>query len=156
MFLLPNGAKIDENGLFEAACDRSDGVYFLDTVTGGVGKVEQDDSEKLKQVAAQKERYLKVHSVPAERQLSWLLEMLIEMGASAQVNEKIAQCLSKEALPENNLTACERVLEKDKEGWIHGWAQWQQDNIWEELILWLASLSVEIEDTFEDCDDCGL
>ncbi len=157
MFLLPNGAKIDEDGLFEAAADYSESAfYFLDTLTGNVGRVEQEDSTKLEQVQAQKERYLKIRSVPAESQLSWLLEMLIEMDASAEVIEKTANSLNKNKTSEQNLKECERILEKDKDGWIHGWTQWQQDKIWEGLILWLASLPVGIEDKFEGCGDCEL
>ena len=50
MYILPNGNKIDENGLIDALAEIDSKIYFLDTESGSVGIVETSTSQTILQL----------------------------------------------------------------------------------------------------------
>lgn len=162
MFYLPNGGKIDIEGVIDAMEDTT-GLcrYFLDTEKGDVGCVEKisgNGKEKAESLA-KNGRYIEIPNIPEKEQKEWLIEFaqeFLKLGNKDERNlySRIIRILS--GKKENSFDLALKELEKDESGWIHGWAQWQRNCLWEKAEDWFGSLPIEIEDKFEGCDDCEL
>lgn len=154
MFLLPNQNKIDEDGVIDAMLDTDIAHrYFLDTITGEVGYVE----EKAKKTALPNfKRYREIPKVSAHDQLLWMKECIEICIGDSLLSKSLLAEIQKETNAEKTLLRCEHILEDDKDGWIHGWVEWQGTAGFDEMKQWLATLQVSIEEKFEGCGDCEL
>lgn len=160
-FILPNGMRIDEDGLASAFAEINlRQRYVLDVETGDVGCIDANVGGAGK--ILDKDRYTEIPHVSAAVQLQWIRELIKELMLFSTEDTALVQALArtldetKEGAEAEALASCERLLEADKNGWIHGWAQWKTDHVWEDLCAWLAQLPVQIEDRFEGCGDCEL
>lgn len=162
MFYLPNGREIDIEGVIDAMGDATGSRrYFLDTEKGDVGCVDGKGEKNKKKTKSLIEsgRYIEIPNIPDKEQKKWLMEFAEEFLKSDDKDEKSLYVTIKKLLSdkkENSLESALKELEKDESGWIHGWAQWQRNHLWEKTEDWFSSLPIEIEDKFEGCDDCEL
>ncbi len=152
MFLLPNQNKIDENGVIEAMLQTDlSRKYFLDTTIGEVGSVEQ---KAKKSVLLDTKRYIEIPKLSEAVQLEWLKEFMENM---ISIDSFLSHALKSEIEKgEEALARCEKILNEDKEGWIHGWREWRGTSAFEEMKKWFATLPISIEEKFEGCEDCEL
>lgn len=161
MFLLPNGSTVDIEGVCDALEDYIGQThYFLDSITGEVGVVGKKEPKKL--LRLQKDpRYFQIPSVPAAKQIEWLKKFVAEiMPPKAALTFALRKHL-KEKDCAVALVACNELFKKDflkktSEGWVHGWAQLQGDELYAEAEEWFLTLPIEIIDKWEGCDDCEL
>ena len=156
MFLLPNGSTIDIEGVCDALEDfYKTTVYFLDSLTGEVGEVERRAHKKLARLE-QDTRYFRIPVVAPTAQVKWLREFIKEM---LDEKSELGAALTAEIETQEAAVAlkmCEILLEKDEEGWIHGWVQWRGDELYTEAEEWFSTLSIKIIDKWEGDDDCPL
>lgn len=151
MFLLPNHKKIDEDGVIDAMLDTDmSRRYFLDTMNGEVGCVEQ--KAKNKPVLDPK-RYIEVPRITVGAQLSWLKEST-QMIEDRDVVEKVMAEMQKGST--DALLSCEKILSESESVWIYGWKEWQGQSGFEEMLEWFSTLPIDIEDKFEGCGDCEM
>lgn len=158
---LPNGKKIDEDGLVEAFGNVTSAQrHVLDVETGNIGCTQTDPGASTKML--DHARYIDIPHVEAKEQMKWLREM---MAATMEPEDKalidgLKQVMSQEGTGHAELlVACEQKLEDDKSGWEHGWLPWKGDHLWERAGEWLKTLPIPIEDKFEidcDCELCKL
>lgn len=160
-FILPNGMRIDEDGLAEAFSEvNPQHRYVLDTKSGDVGCTDVGSNAGGK--VPDKDRYIEISRVGAATQLQWIRELISELmlfsAEDAVLIRRLTQVLdgTRGGNEVETLASCELLLEADKNGWIHGWAQWKADHLWEEMGAWLDQLPIKIDDRFEGCGDCEL
>ena len=149
MFLSPNQNKIDEDGVIEAMLHRDTCRYFLDATTGEVGCV---DKKTKKDVLLDTKRYIEVPKLSETVQLTWMKEFMEDM---LDMDTVLSRTLKNE-IEKGALVRCENILNKDAEGWIHGWREWRGTSAFEEMQKWFSTLSISIEEKFEGCEDCEL
>ncbi|MCK5062167.1 hypothetical protein KAR28_06515 [Candidatus Parcubacteria bacterium] len=121
-------------------------LYYLDAETGEIlsGKDTQISREK-------KARYFIVPKLSEDVVISWMREFAEEMVPfdNPELGRKLIKALEKEN-PAKNFIA---ILTPDESGWIHGWAQWEADHIYEEIVDWFCDLPINIEDDMSELDD---
>ena len=158
MYNLKNGEKIDDNGICRAMANSSvlDEFYF-DKETGKVIFIcisfDSDCNEILDMVKKDKKRYLRIPKVPDEERYSLMKDFVKEMIGDGKLKEKLNFILEKSL----DFYLFERILDKDGDGWIHGWVQWKYDYFIEEVAGWLDDLNIGIEEEswyFDDCPVC--
>lgn len=158
MYNLKNGEKIDDNGICRAMANSSvlDEFYF-DKETGKVIFIcisfDSDCSEILDMVKKDKKRYLRIPKVPDEERYSLMKDFVKEMIGDEKLKAKLNFILEKG----QDFYLFERILDKDGDGWIHGWVQWKYNYFIEEVAGWLDDLNIGIEEEswyFDDCPVC--
>ena len=161
VFILPNGTRIDKEGLADAFAETDPRQrYVLDTLNGSVGCT--DTSVNTDNEILDKDRYIEIPRVDAAIQLQWIRELISELMLFSTEDAALICTLTqvlddaKEGVEAEALASCERLLESDKNGWVHGWVQWKADHVWEEMTAWFAKLPIQVEDRFEGCGDCEL
>jgi hypothetical protein len=164
-FIMPNGIKIDMEGLTAAFVSATDSeCYFLDGETGQVGCCDQNlEKGKIEKLRASS-RYMEVPKISKEKQIGWLREfgeMMLKDPLpveNAQEAKSLYRDMQKEMQnpAEDAFDRIMDLLEKDEDGWIGGWHQWQGDCLFDEAAGWLFSLPLHIEEKFEADCDCPL
>jgi len=155
-FILPNGSKIDIDGVIDAMGDFvSETRYFLNTLNGEVGCVELDDKKFLENIT-KNPNYIEIPKVTERSQRKCMRKFADIMLKDGDREEKKLYEKIRKALVKGELGKCITILEKSKMGWIHGWAQWQGDQIFEEMEGWFKTLPIPITEKFEADDDCEL
>ncbi len=152
MFKFPNGTHVDYDGLKEAMLSTdTKTTYFFDTKNGHVGLVLKKNPNK----ELDPKRYILVPTIPEQTQVWWLHDM-ISVFISLE-DPLLARALLR-ALKDtkSGYAKARTLLEKHKDGWIHGWAQWQEEDVGEKMDTWLSSLDLGITDVFEPCGDCEM
>src|SRR3989344_4796654 len=157
MFYLPNQRKIDLEGVIEGMGDIRPIKYYLDSVTGDVGGVENlQHRKKFKD----EKRYFEIPKISAFIHLGILKEFINEMligdPEGKRLVAKLTSVIKSKKTYEHVFSECEKILESDSFGWVHGWKQWQGDSIFDDARIWLMNLSIPIEEQWEGDDDCEL
>lgn len=147
MFKLPNDKKIDEEALTNAM-EQSNvkDLCFLNTKTG---KVKKEKSEKPND-----NNLIKIPRISDRLFYGWMKEYTDEF-----INREDPIFAKKvyDVIKDNKqIKKFSSLLKKSKEGWIHGWAQWKSDNLYEFMKEWLNGLSINITEEFEGFDDCPI
>jgi hypothetical protein len=162
MFLLPNGNKIDTEGVMDALDDSvSKTLYFLDTDNGEVGCVNASDTKTTLKLKGNR-KYLEVQKIPNHLQVVWIKEFAETILKKGSKKEKILYKNLNKILAENKSDAVERslaIMENSDESLVSGWEQWRDDSVFEEMKKWFGTLSIEIEEKFRgecDCELCKL
>lgn len=154
MFLLPNHKKIDEDGIIDAMLDTdSSRRYFLDTMTGEVGCMEQ--KAKNKPVLDPK-RYLEIARIPAATQLQWVRDFTKWCIEDDALKKSLITEAQSKTDTERAFARCEELLRADPDEFMYGWKEWQGQSGFEEMLQWFSTLPIDIEGKFEGYDDCEL
>lgn len=151
MFYLPNDIAIDIEGAIEGMLDENQGNYYvLDLKTGDVGCLNKESCKK-----PDEKRYFEISKVSEADKKKWMKEFITKLVNFE--DEKFGKRLLA-ILDKNGLKNAMDILEQDKEkgGWIHGWAQWERDETFEIFENWLSILPVNIKNEFKGCDDCAI
>lgn len=137
--------QIDTDTLEEAFLDTNpENKYYLDIGTGRVEKEFTDEEET-------NGRYFEIPKLKEEEIIDWMLEFARELVPFE--SPEFADKLEKEIKEGKKLKELLKLLEKDRDGWIHGWAQWRHDNVFEEIVAWFDKLPFDIEDDMSELDD---
>lgn len=151
MLVLPNGAKIDEDGLFKALDNDVAGKrFYLDALTGEVGIFNCGKKEQGK--ILDKDRYFEIPKIQEKIKLKWAKEFVKEMVYMEDESLAKKFCAILGAKNAKYSDFC-KFLEKTD--WRYGWPQWECDCAAEEERKWLDALPIEIEDNWEDELDDG-
>jgi len=118
--------------------------YYLDAETGEVLTGIQDNYKIG-------DRYFEAPKLPASTKLSWMREFVDDMILfdCPDLFYKLKEALT----DENQAVRFMEILSSHESGWIHGWAQWEADHIYEEIENWFCSLPINIEDDMSELDD---
>lgn len=150
MFILPNKKPINMDKLEEAFKDFDmKRRYYLDTETGEVVLEGDKDYEKI--IFKESPKFLAIPKLPASLKIVWMKKFADEMVPYDSPG--LAVKLNKALVGENSAEKFMKILKSDKSGWIHGWVQWEADNLFEEIKEWFCGLPVEIEDDMSELDD---
>ncbi len=156
MFVLPNGAVVDVESIFDAMEDTGDETaYFLDTITGEVGTVDIVDQKEKMATIETNARYIEIPGLLPEIQIDWLEEFINEaLFEEEELAEELKTTLNQTSA-ETALDACEDVLTRAKGGWLDAWDDWYEDRLLDEMERWFQSLPVKIEEKpCGQCEDC--
>lgn len=130
--------------------------YFLDSVTGDVGCVENPAASSL----PDKSRYFEIPKTPAVIQIGTMEQFIKDILATERGGKKLANRLKGVIKKKQDkiitLSECEKILEVDKGGWGAAWQSWQGDSLFEDAKIWLSRLPVSVEERWEGGDDCEL
>ncbi len=160
--MLPNGRKIDTDGIIDAMEDVTGKTrYFLDTVSGEVGCVSAADKDDVVRFSNDR-RYAAIPPASSAIQSRWLkefMEMILETETLAErsLHKKLTAVLKIEH--SEAFDQCLKMMGKADESLLAGWASWQGDHLFEEMKAWFATLPVAIGSDFEadcDCELCKL
>ena len=156
MYKLPNNIKIDDGGLFDAFLDGDvNHIYYLDVLKGDIGCI--DKGAKKESTNLDSNRYFKIPKISTEQRCKYLLDFAHIMVSSE--DKKLAEKLSKIEISLTGSNNAIKILEDNKDGWIHGWTQWKHDSSFDVVDKWMSSLPVKIVDDWEfdcDCELCKL
>ena len=161
-FTLPNGKKIDTDGVMDAMEGVTGRIrYFLDTVSGEVGCVSAADKGAVVKFSDDR-RYVAIPPVPSMIQSRWLkefMEMIIKTGTQAErtLYKKLANILK--IRDQRTFDQCLKTMGRFDESLLAGWASWQGDHLFEEIKTWFATLPVAVDSEFDadcDCELCKL
>ena len=145
-YYLPNGVRIDAERLVELILENveTSPQIYLDIETGTPAEIASGVSEKHLPI----ERYTNIMRDEAAR--SFIDEVLSDMASVYVINARIA-------LTNGGWSSMEQFLEKDTDGWIHAWAQFISDEVWEYVDEHLmANPNVPIKKMFEGCGNCAI
>ena len=145
MFKLPNGKIIEEEDVIKAMEDSDiPNSYFLDTKTGKVKKMHESDEN----------HFIKIPKISKQKLYLWMKEYTDEFinREDPEFAKEVYVILKQK----NVFDKYERTLEKSEEGWIHGWAQWERDCVYEEMQEWFLSLPITIKEEWDYFDDCAI
>lgn len=145
MFKLPSGKKIDEERVINAM-ENGDisNSHFLDTKTGEVNSISKKYDSK---------RFLKIPKIPSKQMYKWMKEYIKEF--IGHEDPEFTKRLNSVLKVKKPFKLLEDLLENSEKGWIHGWKQWKQDYVYEEMTEWLMNLPLNIKDEWEFSDDCA-
>ncbi|MCL5010640.1 MAG: hypothetical protein M1127_00275 [Patescibacteria group bacterium] len=153
MFLLPNGLKIDEEGLISGLNDSVvSHKYYFDILMGQVGRV-NSKGKNLRGKQIDGKRYFELPKISKSAKEVWAKELIWNMVW--RENPLLADALNK-ALngKDGGFDAFYKVLKQSD--FIYGWPDWESHYLYEELISWFDTLPMEIKEEFEFDDDCSL
>lgn len=148
MFVLPNGTRIDDEGIIKALKDDSSKYkYYLDILTGQVGLIEDEKRKIEKKI--DKNRYFKIPKISESKKIEWARGYVKEMMfLEDELSIRLLKVLEEKKGGFNKFF---KIIEKTDE--IYGWPQWEYDNLCDEMDDWFEILPVDIEDKWEfDCD----
>lgn len=150
MFLLPNGAQIDDEGVLGALNDASpERSYYLDILTGQVGFVMRGKKEPGQRIA--KNRYFEIPKVSPEKKIEWAKSYIQEMMAPEdELSARFLKALDEKGGRFDRFLG---ILKNTNEK--YGWPQWEIDSLCEVRDDWFETLPVDIEDRWEFDDDCA-
>jgi len=152
MLKLAKGKKIDEEGIIRAlGGDEKGKEYFLDSFSGEVIIAE---NKKTASEFKNKERYFLIPEIDKATQLLWLKEAAREV--MSREDEKIFKLLTKAFAQGKSYEQCLDLIKRTDESWLWGWNSWRGDCLYEEMLNWLASLPIKIEEEQEYFDDCPI
>ncbi len=158
MFSLKSGNKIDESGICNAMANSSVlDKFFFDTETGKVVFVsigfDSNCNEVLKKVQKNNKKYIEILKVSDSEKHSQMKEFINLIVGEGELKDKLNFVLSQS----QDFYIFERILEKDKDGFIHDWVQWKYDYFFEKMEEWLKDIGIELEEEspyFDDCPVC--
>jgi len=145
-YYLPNGVRIDVERLVELILGNAEtsSQIYIDIGTGTPVKLTSGVSEKHLPI----ERYTNTMRNKAAR--TFIDDVLVDM-ASVYVTG------AHTALTNGGWSSMEQFLEKDTDGWVHAWAQFISDEVWEYVDERLmANPNVPIRKMFEGCGNCAI
>lgn len=153
MYSLPNGLKIDEEGLINGINDTVvSHKYYFDILTGQVGLI-KEDKKKEKSKKLDVKRYFLVPKASKSDKKVWAEELIKEMVW--REDDLLANSLSRELdKGGGGFDAFFKVLKQSD--YIYGWCEWESHYLYEKLLDWFDTLPVEIKDEFDLDDDCPL
>lgn len=152
MFILPNGSKIDEEGVIKGLGNNNiSSKYFLDIITGEVGVTDIKD-KKINDKIVDNKRYFEIPGVPEKDKIKNIKEFIKEMVLPE--NRFLGNLLNKTL--KGGMGSFLKLLKKTD--WIYGWPQWEGDYLYDEMRDWFETLPIEIKDNWQDelDDDCPL
>lgn len=123
--------------------------YYLDIETGEVILAGEDNRVEL--TFMENTRYFAVPKLSTSVKIKWMNNFADNMlyVESPELCVKLRKALAGEKPAEKFMA----ILEPDESGWIHGWSQWEADNLFEEIEEWLCDLPIDIEDDMSELDD---
>lgn len=152
MYILPNGSKIDEEGLFDAAIDgEKTHTYYLDSISGNIGFVDEP-AAKVKPKMLDPKRYLKIIKITATQKCAWMQDFIREMVDDVVLGQKLKELAQNKAHVEQAIA----LLKDHPDGWEAGWRQWITDGVFDYIHVWMDTLPFKIEDVWEGDDDCEM
>ncbi len=150
MYILPNKKPINMDKIEEAFNDFDiKNRYYLDIENGEVILSGEDNRVEL--TFMENTRYYSSPKLSTGVKIKWMKNFADDMlyMESPELCVKLRKALEEENPAEKFMA----ILEPDESGWIHGWAQWEADNLYEEIIDWFCSLPIDIEDDMSELDD---
>lgn len=145
-YYLPNGVRIDVEilvNLILGNVEASPQIY-LDIETGIPAELASGVSGKHLLI----ERY--TNTMRDEAAQTFINEVLANMASIYVIN-------ARSALTNGGWSSMEQFLEKDTDGWVHAWAQFISDEIWEYIDEFLTdNPNILIKKMFEGCDNCAI
>jgi len=149
MFLLPNGLKIDEEGLINGLKDTSiSHKYYFDILTGQVGLIKESKGvKKIKKL--DEKRFFLLPKISKDNKKPWAQEFIEDMVRAEDL--LLAEALDK-ALNIGGFDPFFKILKQSY--FVYGWPQWESHYLYEELVNWFDTLPVDIKEEFEFFDDC--
>jgi len=157
MFVLPNGAAVDVEGVFDAFEDPGDDtVYFLDTMTGDVGTVALPEEKEKVAALETNERYIEIPGIDPDMPLVWMEEFIEDVlsEGESELADALKQLISQTSA-ETALEACEALLAQVPGNWLDQWDDWYEDRLLDQLDDWFKSLPIKIEEKpCGKCDEC--
>lgn len=157
-YLLPNGKKLDEKGIWIGMTDNNIfNHHFLDIQTGRAKLVSEEfDIEPdriLKKIKSKlNQRYFEIPKISDKERYFWMKEFIDMMIGEERLRKKLNFILSKS----RTFQFFESVLYDDKSGWIWGWVQNKMFKLAEKIDEWLDEINIEIQEEWEYDDDCPL
>lgn len=155
MYLLPNKKHIDIDSAVVAVLDGDKlKIYFLDTEKGSVVCfVVEGKNDDLENIRKQSDRYFEIPRASNIEKEKWMRSFVEEMipFEDPAFSEKLL-AVRNESFYENAL----EEIEKSKDGWNYGWAEWSRNYAYEIIDEWFSTLPVEITNEWEGCDDCAI
>lgn len=145
-YYLPNGVRIDVELLVELMLGNVEASpqIYLDIETGIPAELASGVSGKHLLI----ERYTSTMRDEAAR--TFIDEVLADMASVYVIN-------ARSALTNGGWSSMEQFLEKDTDGWVHVWAQFISDKIWEYVDERLmGNPNVLIKKMFEGCGNCAI
>ncbi|MCX6789725.1 MAG: hypothetical protein NTZ42_03920 [Candidatus Gribaldobacteria bacterium] len=150
MYSLPNGLKIDHDGLIDGINDTVvSHKYYFDTLTGQVGLV-KESKNKGKSKKLNEKRYFLVPKILKSDKKIWADELIKEMVW--REDSLLASSLNRELNKEGRgFDAFFKILKQSD--YIYGWCEWESHYLYERMLDWFDTLPVEIKEDFDDLDD---
>ncbi len=155
MFILPNNKQINYEAVIDAILDQTkENIYWLDVDTGEClpETVIIKNNGKMNFENGKNSRYFKVPKVYDFDRLQWMASYITEMVENEDKGfaKRLEEIMQYEKPYDNFIGILE---EKEDEGWIYGWSQWERDNAFEEMIKWFDKLPFEIREEMDIIDD---
>ncbi len=156
-YFLPDGNKIDIDGCVMAVLStREFPMHFLDTESGNVCIIDSKEAlNDLVEKIGDSRQYLEITHFDDKDYseiVSNFLDDIIAVMASKSLYNKLKKFLDEEGWKK---TIAE--LEKDKDGWIHGWSQYIHDEGYDQAVDWLMNIpNLKVTEKFEGCGDCEI
>jgi len=154
-YILPGGAKIDADRVVDAVLAESEYPQtYLDTELGALIEIPSEDSlgRWVREIGATKRYFVIEHFTDDDRDKFaryFIDTILTDMDSRSAPG-------ARDALVRGGWRAMEDFLEKNTDGWIHGWDQHIADEAWESVHDWLTkNPHVHIKAEFEGCGDCA-
>src|SRR3989344_1834266 len=120
MFTLPNNIKIDEDRIIKGFNSKDKSYrYYLDIITGQVGSVKSEKDSLI-----DNSRYFEIPRISDQVRKKWVSEYIKEI---VYPEDKFLAGLFTKALKEP-IDYFFKLAEKTDD--IHGWAQWEYDNLY--------------------------
>ena len=153
-YILSSGAKIDADRVVDAVLVENDYPQtYLDTELGALIEIPSEDSlgRWVKEIGATKRYFVIERFTDDDRNKSaryFIDTILTDMDPRSAPR-------ARDALVHGGWRAMKDFLEKNTDGWIHGWDQYIADEAWEYVHEWLTkNPHVHIKAKFEGCGDC--
>lgn len=118
--------------------------YYLDAETGEV-------LTSVKEEHKINDKYFQVPKLTISLKLSWMRDFVDDMILFDCPD--LFYKLKKSLTGENQAEKFMKILSSHESGWIHGWSQWEVDNLYEEIVEWFCGLPINIEDDMSELDD---
>ena len=155
-YLLPNGAKINVDGVLDAILSKEEfPETYLDTENGVLLNIPSLEilRQWVEEIGQSTRYYLVERLSDAERDRvagDFVDEILEDM-----VRGDVPGARS--ALAQGGWQGMEDFLAKQTDGQIHGWDQFIADEAWEHAEQWLTNIpGVPIQEVFEGCGNCSI
>lgn len=158
MFLLPNNKKINTQEVMEGLnTNNPETHYFLNLKTGKVKIIVEgitDKAEKELKAIYKDNDLVEIPQLPSRVKYNWMKEFteILVKNEDEKMYEKLSIVLDGQGV----FRRFKDILQNDEGGWIHGWYQWENDNLFEEMMAWFESLNVGIQEDVEYFDDCPI
>jgi len=145
-YILPEGAKIDINKLFDVLSDvKRSNDWYLNCKTGKVVR------SKSKKPASSLIALPVVSEAVFLQGLEGFMELMLRVEAPEFAGE-IEKALQKD----DPLMKVAELFEADTDGWIHAWDQYKVEFVEDLVEQWFEELPFEVKRVFEPDDDCPI